>query len=77
MKQYALNISFTNGTIICVKLPKGKSMEDCIEAIEEEQLIYDEHGNCYSISFTNMNYYTIYELRDSEVEEETPAHTEA
>ena len=77
MKQYAINFSFKNGTVICVKSPKTNlEVEDVVKEIEEKCGVIGEFGNYYGINMDNLNYYTAYELRDSEVEEETPAHTE-
>lgn len=78
MKQYSINLSFANGNIICVKSPKTElETEEVTNALKERGCFIDENGNCYSINMDNLNYYMIYELREREVEEETPAHTEA
>ena len=78
MKKYAINFSFKNGTVICIKGPETDlEIEDIDAALTSRNGLVDEYGSYYGINMENLNYYTIYELRDSEVEEEETSHPEA
>ena len=93
MKKYALNFSFTNGSIICVvvetDLNERRFRKNLMSQMKKDiTFITDVNGATYMIQKDKLNYFMCSEipeeteeaadgLRDSEVEEEAAAYPEA
>ena len=93
MKKYALNFSFTNGSIICVVMEMDLDERSFWENLTCEMtkdiaFFTDVNGATDMIQRDKLNYFMCSEipeeteeaadgLRDSEVEEEAAAHPEA
>ena len=93
MKKYALNFSFTNGSIICVVMETDLDERTfwknlTCDMAKDITFITDVDGATYMIQRDKLNYFMCSELpflpeeaadglRDSEVEEEETSHPEA